>query len=41
MNIYCNRTHMKSKSERKNGNASDDDFMPNNKKKNYTNKNIK
>ena len=33
MNIYCNRTNMKSKSKRKNGNASDDGFMPNTKKK--------
>jgi len=42
MNIHCNRTNMKSKSERRNGNTSDDDFMPNTKKKrNDTNKNIK
>lgn len=32
MNIYCNRKNMKSESERKNDDASDDGFMSNTKK---------
>jgi len=35
MNMYCNRMNMKSKSERKNGLASDDDFMSKTQKKRY------